>query len=178
MLSANWIAGTAIAACLTGCASGDAAHRADVSRPAITSTAAPIVAAVPAPSARPSGIAPSVKDGDTEPHARRSQLSTARTVARAFFATYVAYLSGRLPAERVADVSPALRAQLEAGLAKTTPAQRASHPRIGRVSVAIAGPPESVTAVAFVKPGTGQRSQLTATLEPAGRTWPVVSVGG
>lgn len=175
MLSASWLAGTAAMACLAGCASAGAARPTEVSRPAITSTAPPTVAA---PSPRPSGRAPRVEDGDTERHARRSQLSTARAVARAFFTTYVAYLSGRLPAERVADVSPALRAQPEPGRAETTPAERASHPRIGRVSVEIAGPPMSVTAVAFVEPGPGQRSQLTATLEPAGRTWRVVAVGG
>jgi hypothetical protein len=43
--------------------------------------------------------------------------------------------------------------------------------------VAIAGPPVSVTAVAFVELGPGQPSQLSATLEPAGRTWRVVAVG-
>jgi hypothetical protein len=133
---------------------------------------------VAAPSPRPAGRAPSVEDGDTERHARRSQLSTARSVAQAFFRTYVVYLSGRLPAERVADVSPELRARLEAGRAATTPAERASDPRIGRVSVAIAGPPVSVTAVAFVEPGPGQRSQLTATLKPPDRTRRVVAVGG
>jgi hypothetical protein len=122
--------------------------------------------------------APGAPDEDEERHARRSQLSTAGTAAQAFFKTYVAYLSGRLPAEGVADVSPALRAQLQSGRAGTTPAERASHPRIGRVYVAIAGPPVSVTAVAFVEPGPGQRSQLTATLEPTGRTWRVVAVGG
>jgi hypothetical protein len=178
MLLASWLAGTAAAACLAGCASGRAARPAEVSRPAITSTATPTVAAVAAPSPRPSGHAPSVEEGDTEQHARRSQLSTARAVAQAFFTTYVAYLSGRRPAERVADVSSELRAQLKAGRAETTPAERASHPRIGRVYVAIAGPPVSVTAVAFVELGPRWRSQLTATLEPAGRTWRVVAVGG
>jgi hypothetical protein len=178
MVAASWLAGTAATACLAGCASGDAARPAEVSRLAITSTAKPTVAVLAAPSPRPSGRVPSVEDGDTERHARRSELSTARGVARAFFTTYVAYLSGRLPAERVADVSPALRAQLEAGRAETTPAERAARPRVGRLSIAIAGPPVSVTAVAFVEPGPGQRSQLTATLEPAGRTWRVVAVGG
>jgi hypothetical protein len=178
MLSASWLAGTAATACLAGCASGGAARPAELSRPAITSTATPTVAAVAAPSPRPAGRAPSVEDRDTERHARRSQLATAHAVVQAFFETYVAYLSGRLPAERVADVSPALRAQLEAGRAETTPAERASHPRIGRVSVATAGPPVSVTAVAIIEAGPSQRSQLTATLEPAGRTWRVVVVGG
>lgn len=167
----------AASACLAGCASGDAARLAEVSGPAITSTGPPTAAAVAAPSARPVG-APSVEDGDTERHARRSQLSKARGAARAFFETYVAYLSGRLPAGRVADASPALRAQLESDRAETTPAERASRSRIARLSVAIAGPPVSVTAVAIVELRRGQRSHLTATLEPAGRTWRVVAVGG
>ena len=178
MLSASWLAVTAATACLAGCASGCAARPAELSRPAITSTATPTVPAVAAPSPRPSGRAPSVEDGDTERRARPSQLSTARPVARAFFTTYVAYLSGRLPAERVADVSPALRAQLESGRAETTPAERAARPRIGRLSIATAGPPVSVTAIAIVDAGPGQGSRLTATLEPAGRTWRVVAVGG
>jgi hypothetical protein len=178
MFSASWLAGAAATACLAGCASEGAARPAELSRPAITSTATPTATAVAAPSPLLAGRAPSVEDGDTERHARRSRLSTARSVAQAFFRTYVAYLSGRLPAERVADVGPELRAQLEAGRAETTPAERASHPRIRRVSVAIAGPPVSITAVAFVEPGRGQPSQLTATLEPAGWTWRVVAVGG
>ena len=68
-------------------------------------------------------------------------------------------------------------AAAESGRAETTPAERASHARIGRVYVAIAGPPVSVTAVAFLELGPGQPSQLSATLEPAGRTWRVVAVG-
>jgi hypothetical protein len=137
----------------------------------------PAVAAAPETSTTPAGAAPGAHDGDAEPHARRSWLSPARAAARAFFETYVAYLYGRLPAERVVDVSPALRAQLESGRAETTPAERASHARIGRVYVAIAGPPVSVTAVAFLELGPGQPSQLSATLEPAGGTWRVVGVG-
>ena len=35
---------------------------------------------------------------DDEPHASRTQVSDARSVARAFFTTYVAFLYGRLPA--------------------------------------------------------------------------------
>lgn len=178
MRPASWLALLAGTACLAGCGSGGSGPPAAVSRTASTSTATPPVAAGAETSTTPAGPAPGALDGDTEPHARRSQLSTARAAARAFFETYVAYLSGRLPAERVADVSPSLRAQLESGRAQTTPAERASHPRVGRVRVAIAGPPVSVTAVAFVDLGPGQLSQLEATIEPAGRTWRVVAVGG
>lgn len=178
MFTANWLASLAATACLAGCASGSSRPPSVVSRTASTPTTTPTGAVVAAPSPRPSGRAPSVEAGDTERHARRSQLSTARAAARAFFETYVAYLSGRLPAERVADVSPELRARLESGRAGTTPAERASHPRLGRVHVSIAGPPASITTVAFVQSGPGQRSRLTATLEPARRTWRVVAVGG
>jgi len=178
MFLASGLAAAAATACLAGCASGGAARSADVSRPAVMPIATPAVAAVAAASPRPAGRAPRVEDGDTERHAQRSQLSAARGAARAFFETFVAYLSGRLPSESVADVSPALRAQLESGRAGTTPAERASHPRIGRVHAAIAGPPASVSAVAFVELGPAQRSQLTATLEPTGRTWRVITVGG
>lgn len=175
MRPASWLALLAGTACLAGCGSGGSGPPAAVSRTASTSTATPPVAAGAEMSTTPARPAPGAPDGDTEPHARRSQLSTARAAARAFFETYVAYLSGRLPAERVADVSPSLRAQLESGRAETTPAERAWRPRIGRIDVAIAGPPVSVTAV---DPGPSGRSQLTATLEPAGRTWRVVAVGG
>ena len=129
-------------------------------------------------SSPPVDRAPGSTDGDTERHARRNQLSTARAAARAFFDTYVRYLSGRLTAGRVANVSPTLRVQIESGRPETTPAERASHPRIGSVHVAIAGPPVSVTAVAHVETGRGQGSQLPATLEPAGQTWHIVAAGG
>jgi hypothetical protein len=178
MRSASQLAFLAATACLGGCASGSSGPSAAISRTASTSTAAPAVAVAPETRPTPAGPGPGAPDGDTEPHARRSQLSTARAAAEAFFETYVEYLSGRLPARHVADVSPALRAQLESGRAETTPAERASHPRVGRVRVAIAGPPVSVTAVAFVELGTGQRSQPSATLEPAGRTWRVIAIGG
>lgn len=175
---AAWLALLAGAASLAGCGSGGSGLPALVSRTASTPIAAPAVAVAPETSATPAGPGPGTADGDTERHARRSQLSTARAAVRVFFETYVAYLSGRLPAERVADVSPALRAQLESGRAETTPAERARRPRIGGIAVAIAGPPVSVTAVVTVGLGPSGRSRLTATLEPAARTWLVVAVGG
>ena len=41
-------------------------------------------------------------DDDDEPHAATAQVSAARPVARAFFASYIAYLYGRRPARHVA----------------------------------------------------------------------------
>ena len=168
------LATLAAAACLAGCASGGSRSPTAVTRTASTSA----VAVAPTRSPPPAVRAPGASDGDSERRARQSQLSTARAVARTFFPTYLAYLSGRSPAKRVADVSPALRSQLGSGRAETTPAELASDPRIGHVYVVLAGPPLSVTAVAFVEAVPGQQSRITATLEPAGRTWRVVAVGG
>lgn len=177
MRSASWLALLAATACLAGCGSGGSGPPGAVSRTASTSIAPPPVAAGTETSTTPAGPAPGAPDGDTEPHARRSQLSTARAAAGAFFETYVAYLSGRLPAARVADVSPALRAQLESGRAETTPAESASHARIGRVHVAIAGPPVSVRGRVR---RTGARSAVAAQCDARARRpdLRVVAVGG
>ena len=71
-------------------------------------------------------------DGDDdEPHAATAQVSAARPVARAFFASYIAYLYGRRPARHVAGADQSLRAQLDHGHAALTPAERASPPTPG-----------------------------------------------
>jgi hypothetical protein len=115
---------------------------------------------------------------DDEPHASRLQVSNARSVARAFFTTYVAFLYGRLPARRVADADQALHEQLEHADATTTPAERASRPRIAHLSLTAAGPPVSVIAVADVTTACCAPTQLTASLETNGRSWLVVAVTG
>ena len=116
---------------------------------------------------------------DDEPHAAASQVSPARSVARAFFSSYLAYLYGRLPPARVAAVDQGLRWELERGHATTTPAERASRPRVARLSTTSSGPPVSVVAVAIVTAGRGPASRLTATLElRRRRTWLVVAVAG
>jgi hypothetical protein len=115
---------------------------------------------------------------DDEPHATASQVSPARSVARAFFSAYLAYLYGRLPPARVAAVDRGLRWELEREHATTTPAERASRPRVARLSTTSSGPPVSVVAVAIVTAGRGPASRLTATLERHRRTWLVVAVAG
>jgi hypothetical protein len=116
------------------------------------------------------------EDDDDGPHAAASQVSSARSVARAFFSSYLAYLYGRLPPARVAAVDRGLRWQLERKHATTTPAERASRPRVARLSTTSSGPPVSVVAVAIVTAGPGPASRLTATLEPHRRRWLVVAV--
>jgi hypothetical protein len=115
---------------------------------------------------------------DDEPHTATTQLSAARPVARAFFASYIAYLYRRRPPTRVAEADPALRAQLEHGHAKLTPTERASRPHLAHLSITSAGPPVSVVAVALVDAGPGCSSRLTATLEPRRGKWVVVAIAG
>jgi hypothetical protein len=113
---------------------------------------------------------------DDEPHAAASQVSSARSVARAFFSSYLAYLYGRLPPARVAAVDRGLRWELEREHATTTPAEGASRPRVARLSTTSSGPPVSVVAVAIITAGPGPASRLTATLKLHRRTWLVVAV--
>jgi len=115
---------------------------------------------------------------DDEPHASRTQVSDARSIARAFFTTYVALLYGRLPPARVLGADLNLRRDLEHGHATTTPAERATRPRIEHLSLSPAGPPVSVVALGIVTTGCCSPSQLSATLEPHGRGWVVVAVNG
>ena len=115
---------------------------------------------------------------DDEPHASRIQVSDARSIARAFFTTYVAFLYGRLPAARVVGADPNLRRELEQGHATTTPAERAARPRVEHLSLSPAGPPVSVIALAIVTTGCCSPSHLSATLEPHGGGWLVVAVNG
>jgi hypothetical protein len=117
-------------------------------------------------------------DTDDEPHAATTQVSAARPVARAFFATYIAYLYRRRPARHVAEADQRLRAQLERGHATLTPAERASRPHVAHLSITSAGPPVSVVAVALVNVGRGPSSRLTATLEPRRGRWHVVAIAG
>jgi hypothetical protein len=115
---------------------------------------------------------------DDEPHAATAQLSAARPVARAFFASYIAYLYGRRPATHVAGAAQNLRTQLEHSHATLTPAERASRPHLAHLSITSAGPPVSVVAVALVDAGAGPRSRLTATLELRRGKWLVVAIAG
>jgi hypothetical protein len=116
-------------------------------------------------------------DDDDEPHAARAQVSAARPVAKAFFASYLAYLYGRRPAPHVAGADQRLRAQLEHGHATLTPAERVSRPHLARLSITSAGPPVSVAAVAVAQVGQAS-SRLTATLEPRRGKWVVVAIAG
>jgi hypothetical protein len=115
-------------------------------------------------------------DGD-EPHAATAQVSAARPAARAFFASYIAYLYRRRPPTRVAGADQNLRAQLAHGHATLTPAERAARPHLVRLSITSAGPPVSVAAVALLQVGQAS-SRLTATLEPRRGKWLVVAIAG
>lgn len=170
-----FIAATALAGCAQ--AAPPAPRVPQVMR-AVSRPTAPAPALPSAPSATPSGEARRAAAGDSEPHARRSHLVMACTAARAFIGTYLRYLYGRLPARRVINASPRLRSQLQSGHAATTPAERSRLPRIVRLWLTPAGPPVSVIAVVVVRAQGGQVWRLTASLEPRGRTWRVVAVGG
>jgi hypothetical protein len=126
----------------------------------------------------PPGQAGTDDDDDDEPHASRSQVSDARSVATAFLRTYLPYLYGQLPATRVTDANSTLRQHLQQGHATTTPAEHAARPRIAHLTLTPAGPPISVVAVAVVTTACCDPSQLTATLEPQGDRWLVVAVNG
>jgi hypothetical protein len=117
-------------------------------------------------------------DDDDEPHAATTQLSAGRPVARAFFASYIAYLYGRRPASHVAGADQNLRTELERGRATLTAVERASRPHLAHLSITSAGPPVSVVAVALVDVGPGPPSPLTATLEPRRGKWLVVAIAG
>ena len=101
----------------------------------------------------------------------------ARRTAVGFFASYLRYLAGREPTRRLAWLSSQLRHQLRASIVRITPAERSSAPRILRIDLAPAGPPGSAIATATIAAG-GAQYQLTATLEPRGRDWSVVALGG
>ncbi len=167
-----------VAAALAGC--GSSAPRRPVPALGHRSSAAPdraVAGAVRVATAGPAARSVMTSgDADSEPHASDAQVSAARKVARAFFTSYVAFLYGRLPARRVRDADRSLRLQFARGHATTTPAERASRARVGRVSLTSSGPPVSVLAVAVVAVIDGPPSRLTATLEPYGRTWIVVAV--
>lgn len=115
---------------------------------------------------------------DDEPRASPARASDARSIARAFFTKYVAFLYGQLPATRVTGAAPALHRELAQGRAATTPAERAARPRIGHLSLSPAGPPVSVVAVVVVTTGCCASSRLIATLEPLSARWLVFAVNG
>lgn len=169
-----------VAAMLAGCGA-DAERRTTPARsgrsPAVQSASSRAAAPPPEPTGASAGDRSSTGE-DSERNAGRAQLSVARGVARAFFISYLAYLYGRLPATRVMDTSPGLCRQLRSGHAEATPAERSSRPRIARLSMATAGPPLSVLAVALIRTGDDEPSRLTATLEPGGRRWRVVAISG
>jgi hypothetical protein len=127
----------------------------------------------PVPSARAGRTSAS----DDEPHAATSQLSAARSVARKFFTSYLAFLSGGLSPTRVAGANQTLRRQLEHGRAAITPAERSSRPRVARLTLTSAGPPISAIAVAVITAGHRPTSTLAATLEPHHGRWRVVAIG-
>ena len=168
-------------AALAGCGSHTRPRRAGSRPPARHdgSTPAPTVATTVAP--HRDAVGARRRDecrATTSRTRRRRSCRQPGSVARAFFTSYLAYLYGRLPASDVAGADQSLRWQLEHGARDHHPAERASRPRIARLSLASAGPPVSVIAVAVVDAGHGQPSQLTATLEPHRRTWLVVAIGG
>jgi hypothetical protein len=166
----------AVVLALTGCGSRQS-PRSPVPRTRHTSDAGFGPATVPdTPASRSAGM-PS-HDDDDEPHAAMSQVAAARSVAKAFFSSYIACLYGRLPARDVTGADRSLRWQLEHGHATTTPAERASHPRLAHLSLVSAGPPVSVVATVVVTVDHGQSVRLTATLEPHRRAWLVAAVAG
>jgi hypothetical protein len=176
----GWLRAAYIAAVLTGC--GASAERSPAPPPigdtpnglnpsSRYATAARPTAASASPAGRPA--AP-----NDEAHAATTQLSAARSVARAFFNSYVALLYGRLSPSRVGGADQRLRWQLQHERARTTSAERSSHPRVARLTLVAAGPPVSAIAVAIIAVGHGPKPRLTATLEPHHGMWLVTAIGG
>jgi hypothetical protein len=170
------LAAVATAVLLVGCA--PASHPASPP-PAAPSTSADAATAAPAPlrasATHRHAVAP--PSTDDEPHAHTAQRPLARAAAGRFFASYLAFLTGRLTASRVAGVDPNVRWELSHARANPTPAQRAAHPRIRRLTVSSGGPPVSVTATAVIADAPGAGYRLTATLEPRHGAWRVVAIG-
>jgi hypothetical protein len=165
--------GLAITAALTGCGLnvGQSTDGADAGRSAAVPTS-------PAETPAASGIPLSHHArAPAPPHFDRGRLSAAREDARAFFASYVAYLYGQLPVRRVLALSPRLRQQLDSDRADATPAERAARTRITRLSVATGHDPATVVAVATVRAGD-EASELTATLRPSGSGWRIAAIAG
>jgi hypothetical protein len=173
MLAATYTAQlVALVVGLAGCGS-NAHHPGPAPTPHRDAPAGPV--SIPRPATR---LGADDADDD-EPHAARSQVAHARSVGTHFFRTYLAFLYGRLPAQRVIGVDRTLRRELENGHANTTPAARTARPRVSHLSLSSAGPPVSVVAVAAVTTACcAPPSHLTATLEPHGGTWLVVAVTG
>jgi hypothetical protein len=172
----RWLSGAVLVTAVAGCGSNAGQHRPPAVARHLHTTSRATTHPPPAgsPARRPSGRG----RGDDEPHAAKSQVSAARSAAKVFFSSYIAVLYGRLPPSRVADVDPSLQRQLEHGHATATPAERASHPRVARVTLTSGGPPVSAIATAFVAVGRAEESRLTATLEPRRGKWLVVAIGG
>jgi hypothetical protein len=176
----GWLTATLLVTAAPGCGSNAGQDRPPAfARPVhTTESSSSRATTVPPPegsSTRPPG---GRGRGDEEPHAAKPQVSEARSAAKAFFSSYVAFLYGRLPPSRVASVNPSVQRQLEHGHATPTPAERASRPRVARVTLTSAGPPVSAIATAFVAVGHAEESRLIATLEPRRGKWLVVAIGG
>jgi hypothetical protein len=131
----------------------------------------------PTPLAGRSPVAHPPPLAQSEPAASRGALGAARQAALRFFPGYVRFVYGRVPADKLLDVSAQLRAELSERTDLVTPAEQAAKPQILRLSVAASGPPVSVTAIADVAAGGGSY-ELAATLEPTHGRWTIVAVDG
>jgi hypothetical protein len=113
----------------------------------------------------------------SEPISPARDVETARRIARRFFAGYLRFLYGRVPAGEVPDVDGPLRRRLAHANTLITPAERSARPRVLGLVVVRAGPPASALATATIGSSPG-RFRLTATLEPRDGGWIVVAVDG
>ena len=182
-VTGRWVIVLALVVWLAGCGAtshhdrshttGRASHAAQQDRRDRHTATSPYTPLGPAQHRAPGDV-----EDDDEPHASLTQVSDARSTAKAFFTTYVAFLYGQLPATRVAGAAPALHRELAQGHATTTPAERAARPRIEHLSLSPTGPPVSAVAHANVTTGCCSPSHLTATLEPHRGGWIVVAVNG
>jgi hypothetical protein len=106
----------------------------------------------------------------------RSEFADARASARAFLATYLAYLHRRGPVHAIAHAAPELLRALARHSVRLTPAQQQARPRQRALSVAVqAG--GSVRAVATLQDPGGPPYPLLLYLEWRGTVWTVTRLG-
>ena len=131
---------------------------------------------VPRSSESPTSVQPPLLS-KSEPVAADPDLAKVRRTADRFFAAYVRFLYGRIPASALPDIDARLRSQLARARPLVTPAERSAVPKLVHLTVAAAGPPVSAIATATISSFPG-RYRLTVTLESRHRRWIVVAVDG
>jgi len=124
----------------------------------------------PAPS--PVIAAPPSGEPATREPVSEAELVAARRVAARFLDGYLAYLYGRVPAERVTDVTAPMRRPLERNTPRIPPAQRQRTPRVVDLNV-VGQAPGAVIVTASVDDGDVTVYPIVFTLDLRGGRWRV-----